>query len=403
MKSCLEELAIFGGVPAFKESLHVGCPNIGNRESLLARFNDILERRWLTNGGPYVQEFERRVAEAVGVKHCIATCNGTMALEIAIRAAGLTGEVIVPSMTFIATAHALQWQQITPIFCDVDPQTHNIDPRAVEGLITSRTTGIIGVHLWGRPCDVEGLTEVARRHNLKLLFDAAHAFGCSYKGCMIGRFGDAEVFSFHATKFVNTLEGGAIVTNDDDIAVKSRLMKNFGFAGYDKVVSIGTNGKMSEISAAMGLTSLESMNEFISANQRNYKHYKREMAGLPGIQFIAYDESERCNYQFVVAEVDEAVARFTRDQLLEVMHAENILVRRYFYPGCHQMEPYCSCFPQAGLALPLTEGLVTRVLSLPTGTSVGEEEISVIASIIRLALENGEQVRLRLAKSKPGH
>src|SRR5438128_1354253 len=227
MKQEVDELAIFGDLPAFAEKLHVGRPNIGNRERLLARINDLLDRRWLTNDGPYVQQLERNLADFLGVKHCIAMCNGTVALEIAIRALGLSGEVIVPSFTFIATAHALQWQEITPVFCDIDPSIHNIDPHSVEQMITPRTSGISGVHLWGRACDVLALTEIARRRNLKLLFDASHGLGCSHHGRMVGSFGNAEVFSFHATKFVNTLEGGAVVTNDDDLATKIRLMKNF--------------------------------------------------------------------------------------------------------------------------------------------------------------------------------
>ena len=157
----LAELAIFGGTPAFVVKLHVGRPNIGDRKRLLERINDILDRRWLTNNGPYVQELEQKLADWLGVKHCIAMCNATVALEIAIRAIGLTGEVIVPSMTFVATAHALQWQEITPVFCDIDPNTYNIDPNRIEDLITPRTTGIIGVHLWGRACDVERLAEIA--------------------------------------------------------------------------------------------------------------------------------------------------------------------------------------------------------------------------------------------------
>src|SRR6266542_2362351 len=202
-----EKLAILGGEAAFKEKLYVGRPNIGNRESLHARINDMLDRRWLTNNGPYVQEFERRIEKLLGVKHCIAMCNATIALEITIRALGLTGEVIVPPFTFIATAHALQWQEITPVFCDIDPLTHTIDPAQIEKMITPRTSGIIAVHLWGRGCDVGALSKIAREHNLKLLFDAAHAFSCSYHGQMIGNFGEAEVFSFHATKFFNTFEG----------------------------------------------------------------------------------------------------------------------------------------------------------------------------------------------------
>ncbi len=204
MDKNLDTLAIFGGAPALDAVRHVGRPNIGDRRRLLERFNDLLDRRWLTNAGPYVQEFEQKLAALMGVEHCVAMCNGTVALEIAVRAAGLTGEVIVPSFTFVATAHALQWQEITPVFCDIDPTSYCLDPRRVEAMITPRTTGIIGVHLWGRPCDVDALTEIASRHRLKLLFDAAHAFGCSYKGRSVGGFGDAEVLSFHATKFFTT-------------------------------------------------------------------------------------------------------------------------------------------------------------------------------------------------------
>jgi dTDP-4-amino-4,6-dideoxygalactose transaminase len=397
MKSCLEDLAIFGGAPAFNDKLHVGRPNIGDRQRLLARINDMLDRRWLSNSGPYVQEFEQRVADMLGVKHCVAMCNGTVALEIAFRAAGLNGEVIVPSFTFIATAHALRWQEITPVFCDIDPRTHNIDPRQVEQMITPRTTGIVGVHVWGRPCDVEALTEIAHRHNLKLLFDAAHAFGCSYKGGMIGNFGDAEVFSFHATKFFNTFEGGAVVTNDDELAAKVRLMKNFGFTWYDKVDYIGTNGKMSEVSAAMGLTGLESLDEFIAANYRNYKQYKRELEGIPGVQLITYDRTEKRNYQYIILEIDEAVTHVSRDDFVDILFAENVLVRRYFYPGCHRMEPYRSYFPHAGLLLPETERLTQRVLSLPTGTAVGSGEIMKICEIIRLAVHHGTELHDRLA------
>lgn len=397
MKRSLNDLAIFGGNPAFDDQLHVGRPNIGNRERLLERINALLDRRWLTNAGPYVQEFEQRIAKLVGAKHCIAMCNGTVALEIAIRALELKGEVIVPSFTFIATAHALQWQEITPVFCDIDPKTYNIDVSKVEAMITPRTSGIIGVHLWGRPCDIDSLSAIARKHNLKLLFDAAHAFGCSHKGTMIGSFGNAEVFSFHATKILNTFEGGAVCTNDDELAAKIRLMKNFGFSGYDNVIYIGTNGKMSEVSAAMGLTGLESFEEFVSINKRNYEHYKRELNGLRGIQLIAYDESEKCNYHYVTIDIDEWTTGINRDELLEVLHAENVLARCYFYPGCHRMEPYKSYFPHTWLLLPETERLVKRVLALPTGTAMGPNQIKLVCQIIRLVIENGPEIRKRLS------
>jgi len=198
----------------------------------------------------------------------------------------MTGEVIIPSFTFIATAHALQWQEITPVFCDIDRRTHTLDPKKVEQMITPRTTGIIGVHVWGHACDVEGLSEIANRRGLKLIFDSAHAFGCSANGRMIGGFGDVEVFSFHATKFLNSLEGGAVVTNDDELAKKIRLMKNFGFTHYDQTDYVGTNGKLNEVSAAVGLTNLESMDDFITANYRNYEEYVKELSELPGVEIF---------------------------------------------------------------------------------------------------------------------
>ena len=397
MKSNLADLGIFGGTPEFDRDLHVGRPNIGDRQALLKRINDLLDRRWLTNDGPLLQEFEQRICQLIGVKHCVGVCNATIGLEILAKAIGLSGEVILPSFTFIATAHALRWHGVTPVFCDIDPATHNLDPWRVEELITGRTTAIIGVHVWGRPCNVDALADLARHHNLKLLFDAAHAFGCSHTGRMIGGFGNAEIFSFHATKFVNTFEGGAIVTNNNELAARLRLMRNFGFAGLDTVTSLGTNGKMSEVSAAMGLTSLESLEEFVTVNYRNYKEYQQQLADVPGLSLLTFDEDEKCNYQYVVLEIDEDAMGITRDQLDDILWAENVLTRRYFYPGCHQMEPYRTDDPQAGLRLSQTERLGKRVLCLPTGSAVTSNEISAICALIEFIVEHAEALKERLS------
>ena len=395
----LTDLAIFGGKPIFGEIRHVGRPNIGNREKLLARINDMLDRHWLTNRGPFVREFEQRVAELLGVKHCVAMCNGTVALEIAVRALEMKGEVIVPSFTFIATAHCLQWQEITPVFCDINKTTHNINPAKIERLITPKTTGIIGVHVWGTPCDIEALQTIANKHNLSLLFDASHAFNCTYKTKMIGGFGAAEVFSFHATKFFNTFEGGAVVTNDDNLAQKMRLMKNFGFSGMDNVIYIGTNGKMNEVSAAMGLTSLESLEDFINENWKNYCVYQKYLNNIPGISLRTYDERESNNYQYIVLEVDSSKAGISRDRLINILHAENIRARRYFYPGCHRMEPYRSYYPNAGLLLAETEKLSERILTLPTGTAVQADDIRNICSLIRFVIDNAAEIEARLTET----
>lgn len=381
-----KDLAINGAPPAFDQPLHVGRPNIGSRESFMKYAEEIFDRRWLSNNGPVVQEFEQRVAAYHGVKHCISMCNGTVALEIAIRALGLEGEVIVPSYTFIATAHALSWQAITPVFADIDPLTHTLDPASVRSMVTPRTTGIIGVHLWGRAAPVEALQDIADEHGLKLMLDAAHAFGCSHGGKMIGNFGACEVMSFHATKFFNTFEGGAIVTNDDELAETMRLMRNFGFSGLDNVIHMGTNGKMIEVAAAMGLVNLDAIDSVIEANRRNYQAYREGLSGLPGISLLDFDETERNNYQYVVMEVGEDCP-VSRDRIIGALHAENILARKYFWPGCHNMKPYRELYPYAGLLLPNTQKVADRVVVLPTGTTMTKDMVDTVASAVRVIAE----------------
>lgn len=379
------ELAVFGGAPAFDQQLHVGRPNLGDRGKLMARMEQIIESRWLSNGGCFERELEQRVCEILGVQHCVATCNATVALEILTRALNLSGEVIVPSFTFVATAHALEWQGIRPVFCDIDARTHNIDPAEVEALVTDRTTAILGVHLWGRPCAIDELQGIADRHNLALIFDAAHAFGSRYHGLAIGNFGRAEVLSFHATKFVNSAEGGAVVTNDAAVAQGVRLMRSFGFAGYDRVISLGTNGKLSEPCAAIGLTNLEAAETFRAVNKANFTAYAEGLSGIPGIRLLEYAEECCPSYHYVVVEIDERQSGLDRDTLVAVLHAENVLARRYFYPGAHRMEPYRSTGATAR-ELPQTEAVGERVMVLPTGTSVSASDIALICETVRIAV-----------------
>lgn len=377
-----EDLAVNGAPPAYAEPLHVGRPNIGDRADFLGRVEALLDRRWLTNNGPLVQELERRIADYLGVRHVIAMCNGTIALEIAIRALGLKGEVILPSYTFVATAQALLWQEITPVFADIDPDTHNLDPKAVERMITPRTSGIIGVHLWGRAAPVDELAEIARRRNLSLMFDSAHAFGSSYRGRRVGAFGRAEVFSFHATKFFNCFEGGAVTTNEDDLATTMRYMRNFGFEAYDKAVHVGTNGKMPEICAAMGLTNLASLDAVVEANRENHRAYSQALDAIPGLRVLPYDPREQSNYQYVIVEVAPDFPT-PRDRIVEVLHAENILARKYFWPGCHNMRPFRDLYPHAGLLLPNTATVADRVIVLPTGTTLPDDAVATVAAVFR--------------------
>ncbi|MBX3489215.1 DegT/DnrJ/EryC1/StrS family aminotransferase [Parvibaculum sp.] len=381
------DLAINGAPPALAEPLHVGRPNIAGREVFMRLAEEIFDRRWLTNDGPLVHAFEQQVADYLGVGHCVAMCNGTIALEIAIRALELEGEVIVPSYTFIATAHALYWQGITPVFADIDPATHNLDPQAVRRMITPRTTGIIGVHLWGRPAPVVALGEIAGEHGLTLIFDAAHAFGCDHNGRKIGGFGHAEVLSFHATKFFNTFEGGAVVTNDDALAAKMRLMRNFGFSGLDNVIHPGTNGKMTEICAAMGIANFDHIETVVDANRRNYRAYQEALVDIPGVSLLEQD-GVGGNCQYVVVEVGPD-CRATRDEIVATLHAENVLARRYFWPGCHRMQPYRDIFPHAGLVLPHTEAVADRVIVLPTGTAVSVSDVAMVGAVVRQYVQIG--------------
>lgn len=368
--------------------LLVGRPNLGDHATFLKHLEGIFERRWFSNNGQVVRELEARLCSYLGVKHCIPVCNATIGLQVACQALDLSGEVIMPAFTFVATPHSVQWQGIKPVFVDIDPRTHLLDPTKVADAITPRTSAILGVHAWGRACHPEALQAIADQHGLKLYFDAAHAFACGHAGQMIGNFGHCEVFSFHATKFFNTFEGGAIATNEDALAARIRLMINFGFQGMDTVVELGTNAKMSEVHAAMGLACMESLEHIVATNRRHYDHYRTKLTPHPGITFHDYDDVERSNFQYVAIEIDEAAAGISRDGLMHALHQRQIMVRRYFYPGCHRMEPYATLDPSPEGMLPETERLCQRVIILPTGTGVRESDVTMVCDAIRTILKH---------------
>lgn len=378
--------------PLFAEPLHVGRPNLPDRPAFFERIERILDRAWLTNNGQEVQEFESAVARVAGVRHCVATSSGTTALMVLAQALKLTGEVIMPAMTFIATPHAFAMQGVTPVFADIDPVTCCIDPARVARLITPRTSAIVGVHLWGQPCDVPALQSLADAHNVPLLFDAAHAFGCTRDSVCVGGLGLAETFSFHATKFVTTGEGGAIVTNNDELAERMRLIRNFGFVGSDDVGMLGTNAKLSEIAAAMGLVSLSAMDAIVSRNRTVYQEYQRHLDVIPGVTLRSADHAEEHNYQYVIARIDESVAGISRDQLLAALQSQNVLARRYFYPGCHRSAPYGA--PDSPCAhLPVTDELATQVLSLPGGSAVDPEQAAAVCGLIERCITHSHSIR----------
>jgi dTDP-4-amino-4,6-dideoxygalactose transaminase len=366
--------------PILATPLHVGAPNMGPWHEFSELAQEIFRRRWLTNRGPLVIELEQKLQAYLQVDHVVLCANGTLALELAAQAAGLSGEVIVPSFTFIASAHALQWQGLKPVFCDIDPLTYNIDPEAIEALITPATRAILGVHLYGRPCEIERLQQIADRHGLSLLFDAAHAFGCRHQGKPIGGNGLCEVFSFHATKVFNTFEGGAVATNDAALADKVRLLQNFGFQAEDHVIALGINGKMPEINAAMGLVNLEHLDSFVAVNRGHYGVYARQLKPLPGIRLIDYSASNANNYHYIIIDVDATEFGASRDQLRDYLRQHNVLARRYFTPGCHRMAPYQGV---ESWHLPHTEAVCERLLALPNGTQLSAAMVQHICDLIR--------------------
>ena len=390
------QLAALGGRPLFDEPLHVGRPNVPDHDAVLSRIRGALERGWLTNDGPLVRELEEQLAQYLGVQHCVAMANGTVALEVLARALRLEGEVIVPAYTFIATPHAFSWLGLDVVFCDVDARTHTIDVNDAQRRITARTSAIAAVHVWGSACDVAGLAALADAQRLPVIYDAAHALGAVVGAVPIGNFGAAEVFSFHATKFFNTFEGGAVTTNDAGLARQLRLLRNFGFAGYDNVISLGTNAKLSEVHAAMGLTLLERVDDLLTANRRAWTRYATGLAQQPGVCVWQPRAGFTSNYQYVVCEITDG-ATLTRDQLLNVLWRENVRARRYFFPGCHRAEPYAA----RAQRLPVTERLAERVLVLPAGAAITEIQIDTVLALIKLAFECADELGQHLPRELP--
>lgn len=379
------DLAIRGAEPTFEPPLHVGRPNVGDISKFFKITQNTFDDLWLTNNGPNVRALEKQISDYLQVEHVIAVSNATSGLEILMKALEIEGEVILPSYTFVATAHAVQWCGAKPIFADIELDTHCLCPKSVESLITENTTTILGVHLWGNPANTAELQALADKYNLRLLFDSAHAFGCKQGDQFIGNFGTAEVFSFHATKFFNTFEGGAITTNDAKLAEKLRLMRNFGFQGLDNAVCVGINAKMSEIHAAMGLVNFEELSTIVGRNQHNFTNYSQAIKDIPEINILTPDANNQSNYQYIVFELC-ASAKIGRDEIIEALCAEGILARRYFWPGCHNMLPYRDMYPNASMNLPNTQQVADRVIVLPTGTTLPDEAPKIVSDILRVLL-----------------
>lgn len=334
----------------------------------LAEFIPLLERIWasrqLTNGGPYHVELETALAEYLGVEHISLFTNGTLALVTALQALRISGEVITTPFSFIATAHSLLWNNIQPVFADIDPATCNLDPARVEAAVTPKTTAILAVHCYGRPCDVAPLQRIADTYGLKLIYDAAHAFGVKYKGQSVLRYGDLSILSFHATKVYTTFEGGAIISPDAKTKQRIDFLKNFGFADEVTVVAPGINGKMNEIQAAIGLLQLKHLPLALNAREQIDRRYRQELAGVKGISFLPKQSDVTSNHAYFPIFVGSGFP-LNRDGLYERLRANGIYARRYFFPLISEMPMYRGFSSANAGNLPVATRIANEVLCLP--------------------------------------
>jgi len=395
-------LAVLGGNPLFPRPRQVGAPFIPSREPLHASLDEILNARRLTNNGPVVRKLEHLLAERHGVSEAVALCNASMGLQLLLRATGVKGEVIMPSFTYIATAHAATWEGLNVRFVDIVPESHCLDPAGVGAAINEESGAIIGVNLWGQVCAVDALAELANSAGIPLLLDSAQALGCrvrhqaSHEPAGCGAL--ASVISLHATKIISGLEGGAILTNNEELADALRRMRNHGMDERGQVVALGTNAKLNEFAAAFALQGLACLDQLIESNKSVRRQYQETLAGLSGVRFHEPPQSQARNYHYAVLLVDDQQCPLSRDELRRTLWAENVQTKRYFHPGCHRSLPYASQPGIEGLHLPVTEAVGAQVLVLPGGSAVTLEDVERISGRIRLALRQHEEVREQLQR-----
>ncbi|WP_245598330.1 DegT/DnrJ/EryC1/StrS family aminotransferase [Halomonas halodenitrificans] len=343
----------------------------------------IYERGWLTNNGPLVQELTRRLEEYLRVENLLLVSNGTLALQIAYRALGISGgdapaEAITTPFTFVATASSLKWDEVEPVFVDIDPDTWCLDPALIEAAITPRTRAIVPVHVFGNACDVDAIDEIGRRHDLKVVYDAAHAFGVTYKGKSLLKHGDAATLSFHATKLFHSIEGGAIVFKRKEDLERARKMINFGITGPETIEELGINAKMNEFQAAMGLCVLDEMEANLQARARVWRRYEKALPNNLQLQDKDAALGYNCAYFPVVFESEEQAVR-----VAATLKENGILTRRYFYPSLESV----ACLKSQS-AQPISEDIASRILCLPIYADLGGEDLTNITEIIQGALSD---------------
>lgn len=366
-----------------RKPLYVTRPTLPPFEEIIPLLQEIWTSRTLTNGGPFHQRFEVELARYLGVPYVTLTTNATIGLMVALRQLDVAGEVITTPFSFVATGHSVLWHGATPVFADIDPVTLNLDPRQIERHITAKTSAILAVHCYGRPCDVEAIEAIARKHNLKVLYDAAHAFAVKYRGHSILNYGDLSVLSFHATKVFNTFEGGAIIAQD--LAVKESLDRlcNYGIVDEVTVEDTGLNAKMSEFNAALGLLQLRHIDNALSKRREIDARYRTLLADIPGIRCAMEDVDPLSHNYYSFPILVGADYPLSRDALYIKLREHEVYVRRYFYPLISNMPMYHELTSATTAALPVANAIASEVLCLPMFPDLLAEEQVNIAALIR--------------------
>lgn len=365
-----------------QDVITVTSPLLPKLDEFRELLEDIWSRKWITNNGHYHQELEKELAAYLKVPYISLFTNGTLPLITALQALHVTGEVITTPYSFVATTHSLWWNEIKPVFVDIDPATCNIDPQRIEAAITPRTTAIMPVHCYGKPCDTTAIQAIADKYGLKVIYDAAHAFGVEVDGESLLNAGDLSTLSFHATKVYNTIEGGALVMHDAKMKQRIDYLKNFGFAGETEVVAPGINSKMDEIRAAYGLLNLKQVDASIACRRQVAVRYREALREVPGISFFEDMPRVRHNYSYFPIFVDAREYGMTRDELYFKMKENNVMGRRYFYPLISTFTTYRGLPSASRENLPVATRIADSVICLPMHDSLSEDDLDRVISLI---------------------
>ncbi|HOL11017.1 MAG TPA: DegT/DnrJ/EryC1/StrS family aminotransferase [Bacillota bacterium] len=366
-----------------KKNIYVTQPALPPLAEFVPYLEEIWESHVLTNNGQFHKQLERELCEYLGVRYISLFCNATIALITALQALEITGEVITTPFSFVATANSLVWNGIKPVFADIESDTFNLDPTKIEALLTPKTTALMPVHVYGNPCNVAALQDIADRHGLKIIYDAAHAFAVKLNGESVLNYGDLSILSFHATKTYTTIEGGAIICHDEQMKRRIDNLKNFGFTGETSVIAAGINGKMNELQAAFGLVYLKHIDEYIEKRKRITEIYRERLDGVKGLRIMQDLPGVTHNYSYFPILINADEYGKNRDEVYEKLKSEGIYSRRYFYPLISQFPPYQGLETAQAGKLPVAERVAQEVLCLPIYPELEEIDINRVIKEIR--------------------